>query len=256
MNVLIIINQECAGTISIMVDTSLLHVDNVNKDNEKCLYNSIIPTNNNKINCDDIVVVVTPNNRNEDDFFFKKSLWMKVMIINSAVVVVVVVLIFVATYYSTPTAFLLLDNNNNRNSNNDPSSITAPDAFVGSRRVDGCNIASDTYVDAGGRTVDTENPFELCFQLGNTDTFCWSKSHSHVGTFLFTWVGCYPCGYNIDSLYQFDDYWHGTSGRGDNNCGPTCTEFCHPKDINECSGVSTAYGEAVGDVVVAVPPPC
>jgi len=197
-----------------------------NKDVEKYLYNSIIPTNNNKINDDDIVVVVTPNNRNEDDFFFKKSLWMKVMIINSAVVVA---LIFVATYNSTPTAFLLLDNNNNRNSNNDPSSITAPVAFVGSRGVYGCNIASDTYVDAGGRTVDTENPFELCFQLGNTDTFCWSKSHSHVGTFLFTWVGCYPCGYNIDSLYQFDDYWHGTSGRGDNNCGSPCTEFCPPK---------------------------
>jgi len=212
-----------------MAYTSLLHDEDVKKDVEKYLYDSIMKSNSNssikknqnrtnKIGDDDIIVV-------------KKSFGMKVMIS----IAIVVVMVSVVTYYSNITSFP--DNNNNN-----PSS-TASVAMVGTRSrqggVPGCNIASDTYIDAVGRTVDNKKPFQLCFQFGNTDSFCWSKSRSHK-EFLFggiSWVGCYPCGYNIDSEYQFDDYWHGTSGQGDNNCGPTCTEFCHPKDINKCNTI-------------------
>jgi len=222
-----------------MVDTSLLHVDNVNKDNEKCLYNSIVPTNN-KIDDGIIIVVTTPatNRDDDDDVFFKKSLWTKVMIIISAAVVV---LGFVVTYYSTTSSFI---GDNSNNNNNNLLSTTASVDMIEWRKVDGCNIASDTYKDAGGRTVDTKNPFELCFQFGNTDSFCWSKSRYDDGWLYNSWEGCYPCGYNGYRYYKFDEFWHGTSGRGNNNCGQPCTEFCPPEDDTGCPG-----GQQFGNLV-------
>jgi len=208
--------------------TSLLNDDydddDVNIDVEnKCFYNSIMisPINNqNKTTkFDGDIIVVTPNHRSDN--FFKKSLWMKGMIIIS--IAVVVVLGFVVTYHSTATSFIIGDNN----SNNPSSSITASVDMVGSssrKGVKGCNIASTTYVDNGKRTVDTNNPFQLCFQFGNTDSFCWSKSV--YTTYFFgngDWLGCYPCGWSDGILAT---HWHGTSGRGNNNCGSPCTEFC------------------------------
>jgi len=201
--------------------------DFINQNNEKCLYyNSIsIPTaNNNKINDDD------------NDFFVKKCLWMKGRIIISTCTVVIV-LVLAVTYYSTNNISFIAGSNNNNN----PLSITAAIDMVGSssrKGVHGCNIASTTYIDAGGRTVDPTNPFQLCFQFGNTDSFCWSKSRSVHESWAFgwgtSWEGCYPCGWSA----QIDNtHWHGTSERGNNNCGPACTEFCPPTTAHLTTGL-------------------
>jgi len=223
-----------------MSDTtsSLLHADDVNvnnnKDVEKCyLYNSIIiPITNNKIDDDIITTNKRDNDEDDDDFFFfKQSLWMKAMIIST----VGIMLVFAVTCYSSTYTNSFLANNNNRNSNsNNPSSITSSvaTATVSTRSrkgVKGCNVASTTYIDAGGRTVDISKPFQLCFQFGNTDSFCWSKSRSVDDGFFdlgTNWEGCYPCGWTPEN--NLNNYWHGTSERGNNNCGPPCTEFCKP----------------------------
>ena len=47
---------------------------------------------------------------------------------------------------------------------------------------------------------------------------CWTESIQIHGVH----VGCYPAGYSTLDLYI---EWHGTSGRGNGNCGDPCTEF-------------------------------
>jgi len=203
--------------------TLLLH-DDVNVDTEKYLYDSI-----NKTNKIDDIIFITSDDR---DDFFKKSSCMKFTI---TTVVVVLVLV---TYYSI---YFITDNNNSNSNNNNPS--TSAGALLG-RGVDGCYIATDTYHDNG--TKDDQNRFQSCFQFADTDEFCWSTSRFDRGYWYNSWEECYPCGFGKYFDHNNPSYWHETSGRGDNNCGQPCTEFCVPKgpsdDDRAVKGCNIASG--------------
>ena len=114
------------------------------------------------------------------------------------------------------------------------SYTTVAEGFVVATRGNSpCLTADGTF---GGKSTTAfegdSDPFETCFQLGKYDTYCWSKSFHHDGTF-FTSSKYYQCSplppatggtwYPVDPQYV-NPITHPYS------CGSPCQDMYHDGD--------------------------
>ena len=110
------------------------------------------------------------------------------------------------------------------------SYTTVPEGLVvGTERITQCFPATDTFSGVSTTTYWGKSyPFETCYQLGDTLTYCWTKSYRHHNNH---YLQCFP-----DGLIG-DDFWHAINPKYVNpwgSCGMPCQAM---QEVDDDDGI-------------------